>query len=724
MAVVRDMITFPLKFNVPNMNSQKFQPISEIQQTHRPILPITTTLNPLRNSNILTTPLPDSFVPTNNPSLNNGEPNFVDPNVQDPNSSKKFGTKINTNEGDFEINSENQKNDSSGFTDTLFTSQPIYISSLGELSTDLGDRFDINKVRLIPPADNKPIPEIQQQNTKAIVEEDAKSLPITSTTQNPNFRESINSGEGDSLSQSLIDSLKKNNNLALQSGEVALLNQLQNIPTVNIPGAIDSGENDLLQSLIRSQQNNAPGSNIYSGENDLLQQILNKNRGNVESSTNGIANVNQFTDHSNPIESEKNNNQFKNAQSQIGGDDLFKLNQDFGIPNANGNTFSGDANRNQPIAVESGESDLLQTIKQIIQLRKNLQLPQSNVIFSGESDLLLQIVREAVDKRKTKGLFAVESGESDLLETFQQILREDRSKIAPTQDLETPVYSGESDLLLQTVNEALEKQKSASNIGQGAVAVESGEANLLEHLQIIVKHRVDEENRLKSIYSGQSDLISNTLTSNGNHIQGSNGIIQQTNPVLSGESNLLQSLQQNQQNNGNALNQAQPVPNGNILNGITSGQKILLHSIQPNKNISTSRFNAIASGQGNGFYQFTNGNRNRAGILDNSLYRDGVASNKHLQSNQNQFSNNVYSGNGNIYTESTFSQQTRSQSTSSNTQQFHYKFTESTPYEIPSQAITSNDKLSKTYIPPYPTKPSYGSQAAPKQIFTYPVVRD
>lgn len=144
---------------------------------------------------------------------------------------------------------------------------------------------------------------------------------------------------------------------------------------------------------------------------------------------------------------------------------------------------------------------------------------------------------------------------------------------------------------------------------------------------------------------------------------------------------------------------------------------------------------AVTSGQSDSFYKFSNGNQVNAGANGNAAVysveqnKQSQFSNQQSQSTQSQITKNVFRDQDNILTRTSVSHQTRSQSTLSNSQKIHYKFTQTIPEQNSPQFIqsqVSSTKLPNTYIPPYTTtrSPPYTftpTQAA-KQVFTYPAV--
>lgn len=145
--------------------------------------------------------------------------------------------------------------------------------------------------------------------------------------------------------------------------------------------------------------------------------------------------------------------------------------------------------------------------------------------------------------------------------------------------------------------------------------------------------------------------------------------------------------------------------------------------------------NGVVSGVSNSFQQSSSGNLGNANVGGKAAVysveqnKQSQFSNQQSQTSQSQLTKNVIRGQDNIYTQTAISHQTRSQSTSSNSQKIHYKITHTVPYKQPvpveliKSSVTSTDALN-TYIPPHTTGSSYRFTPTPasKQIFTYPAV--
>lgn len=150
----------------------------------------------------------------------------------------------------------------------------------------------------------------------------------------------------------------------------------------------------------------------------------------------------------------------------------------------------------------------------------------------------------------------------------------------------------------------------------------------------------------------------------------------------------------------------------------------------------------VTSGGSESFYKLSNQNQANTGVDGKPIYsfeqnKQSDFSNQHLQSIQSHVSKNVFEGKDNIYTQTAISHQTRSQSTTSNSQKIHYKFTQTVPYQQQpvqlTQSSVSTTLSPNTYIPPlipsHTTQTSYSyttttttTTPPSKQVFTYPEV--
>lgn len=147
---------------------------------------------------------------------------------------------------------------------------------------------------------------------------------------------------------------------------------------------------------------------------------------------------------------------------------------------------------------------------------------------------------------------------------------------------------------------------------------------------------------------------------------------------------------------------------------------------------------AVSSGEARTFYHYENPTIGANGKASFSVEQNKQSqfSNQQSQSTQSQITKNVYRGQDNIYTKTAITHQTRSQSTSPNSysEKFHYKITQTVPYQqsvsvqnVPS-TTTPSAIVHHTYIPPaLPSSSPYSyppptPPPAAKQVFTYPSV--
>lgn len=152
MAVVRDMLTFPLKQNqnIPDPIGSNFNNFPQPVQSQTPAIGsvATDTMPNLPTGNI--------FGPTQLPA-DGLDPNQLKPTRLPQSNDDKFRTNTAEFEGDGELKSVVNNTSGEDVSIDSFFARPIYVSSLGELSTDFGDKFDVTKVNIIKPAVNTPI---------------------------------------------------------------------------------------------------------------------------------------------------------------------------------------------------------------------------------------------------------------------------------------------------------------------------------------------------------------------------------------------------------------------------------------------------------------------------------------------------------------------------------------------------------------------------------------
>lgn len=378
---------------------------------------------------------------------------------------------------------------------------------------------------------------------------------------------------------------------------------------------------------------------------------------------------------------------------------------------------------NFPIFIP-GEADLLEAIQLVIQKYRSKSVPSP----SFAQNVPLKPAAAAVSQSdQRQQLLAVESGEGDLLQSIQRI----------QQQTATPIFSGEADLV--TFIEQIKHQNPDLSPSQLS-AIISGEANSI--LQILNQKSQQNQNNGIPIQSGSADLleaISFVVQKYRNQTQAyplpikSTPTYPQTVPL-----------------------QQQPQANVSVEMGQLFSLALCLplclrifqviQTPQPNQSANGSRtslrgqVSAISSGQTNTYYQQSNVPQANSIASSNGVGDSGKASYSLEQNKQSQFSNqqsqttqsqvtkNVYQGQDNIYTKTAISQQTRSQSTTTNSEKYHYKITQTVPYQQPLPVQTAQpvptSTVANTYIPPYPTQTPYNYAPPPasKQVFTYPLV--
>lgn len=257
MAVVNEMVKFPLKL-VPPSEQRNDVPNDFDQQIQ------------------VQRPIPATASPSNERENNQG--------LTPPDKPNSF-TKTSTQEGDFNIKTTDGLDDVTNSKQSTFTAQPIYISSLGELSTDLGDKFDITKVRLIKPADSSTPRAVLDNQNDSRIRGAVLSQPIQPVGQSQDqfSTQAIDSGEGDLLGKSI----QRKQNASKSPVNVVNLSESGLVSPTNPPSnnneriAVNSGEGDLLNQAIQRQQNaqfaNFP---VDGGSGNLLGQSIQDSKPN------------------------------------------------------------------------------------------------------------------------------------------------------------------------------------------------------------------------------------------------------------------------------------------------------------------------------------------------------------------------------------------------------------------------------------------------------------
>lgn len=191
-----------------------------------------------------------------------------------------------------------------------------------------------------------------------------------------------------------------------------------------------------------------------------------------------------------------------------------------------------------------------------------------------------------------------------------------------------------------------------------------------------------------AVNSGAADLLTQSLGQQG--LPDVNGFA--VNPINSGSSDLLsQSLSQNQENE----------PDHDIsISHIDSQIQALpkpIENVQYSKQIDLSTQNLL----------------------------------QQSQTDLSKLGKHVFTNNGNIYTQTTFSHRTKSQSSMENTQKYHYKVSQTYTVDANGNVVNNiqsanpiDTTINKEYIPPTTTPiPAPINNPTPKLIFTHPEVR-
>lgn len=299
MAVVTEMMNFPLKTtptvapapqvtNPKNVPQQQTSPAFTQTSPTRPQIDgrVTSSPNRVPATPATATQFGNRIIDTNTPRTPPPPSVPVTPNAQ-PNSATG-GQQTITKEGDFENNLKTNTDRLNTDTSTTFSNQPIFVSNLGELSTDAGNKFDINKSKIVKPDTNNPITpapiSTKQQATNQLKQSLAASFQ---NRQNANAAAIPPRTIAETnLLQSLQQVLRQNPDAI--SGEADLIEFIQRILERNPDltpdqlNAILSAESDsivgILANSVNRNQNNPADAKI-NGKNQLLdsiQSVLNK----------------------------------------------------------------------------------------------------------------------------------------------------------------------------------------------------------------------------------------------------------------------------------------------------------------------------------------------------------------------------------------------------------------------------------------------------------------
>lgn len=571
MAMVNEMMNFPLK---PNATRPTILPPTSITQpaTKRPSIPTTqfpfsqTTRNANRFPSKPSTPLPTP-APTN--QFTNG---ITDPNLQTETQTTTeqpnvgLGERTITQEGDFEINSNNNSDRLNTDKETTFSNRPIFISSLGELSTDVGNKFDINKSKIIKPDENEPV----------------APAPVT---ESPKTKEQ--------LEKSLADSFRNRQNgnevADKNAGDDNLLRGLQQVLTQN-PDAI-MGEADLIefiQQILKRNPDLTPDqlNVILSTESnailDIVKDTLERNKDNPKKKTGRNELLDSIQNILNKYKSQSNaNNPSTNEQVAVFSGEADLLSQ----------TIRRLAEQSQ-IPIFSGEADLLQFIERLQQQNPDFTKQQLNDIISGEADSILRFLNER--KQQNNGI-AISSGEADLLEAIQLVLQKYRNNgsVQP----QTP---------LSQVGSLLANRPSASI---ESITNKNKPAQTSQRLTPTTEtpQFVNQQNGARDSFNANANQNPNDVNTikpvsapvlNGQELDVRPTVFSKQDEIESGEADLIQIIKQI----------LLRIPNQRV--PIFSGEADLLQFIerlkQQNSDLTTEQLNAIISGEANSILRFLN----------------------------------------------------------------------------------------------------------------------
>ncbi|XP_055300050.1 uncharacterized protein LOC129567310 isoform X2 [Sitodiplosis mosellana] len=586
MKVVNEMVNFPLETNgerpIPMPTFPEFpRPVTQRQPAIPTTIPFVAQTTPTSNQFTLTPSSP----PFGSRIANFNTTKATQPTPPTPQQRRPgFGTQTFTQEGDFEVNSKNTFDNTKTVQDNTYSKQPIFISSLGELSTDPGNKFDINTAKIIKPEDNQVI------------------TPPTLTKEQQ-------------LKESLSESFRNRaNNNATNPGENNLANGLQRVLQQNPDYQVQvlSGEADLLQFIEQILHRNpdlTPDrlNAILSSESDAILQILND-----------AVNRNQSGDKS------RENNILDRIQQIL---NKYKNNRGT-VPILNGEADLLDSLKRilvrSQLPIFSGEADLVSFIELIVERNPEFTKQQLNAIISGETDSISSILNQ---NRQHNSRIPVKSGEAILLDAIENVLQQYRGRpqSVPTQTAaqRLQIQSGEGNLLENALRRIQQ---------QSQIPIFSGEADLISFIEQIVQQNPDfTKQQLSAIVSGEADSISAIVNQKK---QRNNGV-----PIESGEAILLEAIQivlqkyrgQNITQPQSVSTSSQPVQQivqsgeGNLLEGalrqiqqhsqipVFSGEADLISFIeeivQRNPDFTKEQLGAIISGEANSISTIVNQKR-------------------------------------------------------------------------------------------------------------------
>lgn len=504
MAMVHEIMTFPLKPNgTPPMMLNPIE-LSTPPAIQRPI--VSTNTPYIRQTTLKQRPSqPSISLPAPSKPSNDGITDSI----------QSFPTQITTKqphtgvgqrtiiqEGDFEINSRNESDRFSNNEQIILTNQPIFISSLGELSTDVGNKFDINKSNIIKPDQNEPI-----TSTPILIQSD------------------------DQLHKSLVDSFqnRQNDNMATPTtSDNNLFRGLQQVLQQN-PDAI-SGEADLIEFIRQILQRNPhltadQLNGILSSESDAILTIVNNTLKQNRNSLSRKSDKTQLLDSIQDILNKYKSNAIVN-ENQTPAEAIFS---------GEGDLLSQTIQRivaQSQIPIFTGEADLLQFIELIKQQNSDLTSDQISAIISSNANSIIQFLKETKQKNSV-------IGSADLLEAIQQTIQKNKNNSSQrTQSLssQAPFISLPQNLPTAQIDSNLDKSEFNAPTSQHQ---QQSSPTTTTSPQLVIQ----------SNNQSESSLNHNFTNSMANHNQNVENVIKPilnfgTEAIESGEADLVQIIQQ------------------------------------------------------------------------------------------------------------------------------------------------------------------------------------
>lgn len=592
MAVVTEMMNFPLKTNV--VQPSIVSPTEPTSHTFAPQTPSTfapttrlhqfdgqTTINPYR--------LPSSPTTANRfeHKITDTPPRVTLTATQPPNLA--FPQQTITKEGNFgniaNTNTDRYNTD----TKTTISNQPIFVSNLGELSTDAGTKFDINKSKIVKPDTNNPITPAPI-SPKQQADNQLKQSLAASFQQ----RQHANAGDTQRISdQNLLQSLQQvlRQNPDAVSGEADLIEFIQRILARNPDltpdqlNAILSTESDSIVDILANSVDRNRNSPAEDGKAQLLnsiQNVLNRYKavGSIlpaNSAAPVIGNTIPFAQqtpiigakipifqttpavgsvipivHTTPVIG-RPVSIVKNPPSIISSFPIVQTTPAIGRPISNpvlkstpvtGGTISIAQNLpsagRHPVPVLAGVIE-----PQIIELDANdnrpLQIPFGPIVPLSTTPGPIQFVSQHAFNQPNSS-----PTNKPILNTGLNAFGLPQAPVSPTSVQHTPSFGAgpSSPSPLQPPNAA---NISPANQGLGGAPIESGEADLIQIVQQILRRT---PNQLTPIFSGEADLVRFIEQIKQ---QNADFSVSQLNAIISGEANsilliLSSSAQRNQAN--------------------------------------------------------------------------------------------------------------------------------------------------------------------------------